>query len=472
MAQYDAIIVGSGPNGLAAAVTIARTGRSVLVVEGAARVGGGASTAELTLPGYRHDVCSAVHPLGVGSPLFRSLPLDEHGLRWLDPEIPLAHPLEHGAGAALHRELDATSAGLGDDGDAWRAGPGRVAEDWDDLEGAVLGPILRMPEKPVPLTRFGASAAMPATIYARRFSTAGARALFAGCAAHAFLPLGRPFTSSFGLVLGGLGHRHGWPVPAGGSQAIADALVSLLESMEGEIETGRWVTDLGDLPRARVTLLDLGPEAVRALAGPRIAPTRSRRMARFRRGPAVFKLDYALSGPIPWKYEPARRAGTVHVGGTMEEIATAEAAVWRGSDPGRPFMLVAQPTLIDPSRAPEGGHVLWVYAHVPYRSSTDWVESMEAQLERFAPGFRDLVMARSAMSPADLEARNPNLVGGDITGGSHTMRQLVFRPQPAVDPYRLGGGLYLCSASTPPGGGVHGMCGYHAARSALRRELA
>lgn len=472
MDRYVAIVVGSGPNGLSAAVTIAGAGRSVLMVEGAEAPGGGTRTEELTLPEYRHDVCSAVHPLGIGSPFFRSLPLQDHGLRWLQPEVALAHPLDGDTGAALHRDLESTVAGLGEDGKAWRDTVGRVARDWDGLEEAVLGPLVRIPRRPLPLAGFGLTAALPATVLARRFSTPEARALFAGCAAHAFQPLGRPFTSSFGLVLGGLGHRFGWPFAAGGSQAIADALVGVLRSRGGEIETGRWVDDLADLPRAAATLLDVSPSAALRLGSERIASVPRRLMRGFRPGPAAYKVDYALSGSVPWSYEPARRAGTVHVGGTIEEIAAAESACSRGVAPARPFLVVAQPTLVDPSRTPDGGHVLWVYAHVPSGSTDDWLPVVEAQLERFAPGFGDLVLARSAMNPAQLEAKNPNLVDGDIGGGANSLRQLVFRPKPAIDPYRLGAGLYLCSASTPPGGGAHGMCGYHAARSALRRELA
>ncbi len=471
MSARDAVVVGAGPNGLAAAVTLAAAGRSVLLVEAAATVGGGTRSAPLTGPGTVHDVCSAVHPLGVSSPFLRRLRLHEHGLGWVHPDLPLAHPLDGGAAAVLDRSVEATAAGLGADGDRWRHVLGAAAARWDDLALDVTGPLVRPPRHPVALARFGALAVLPAAPLARAvFREEPARALFAGMAAHAFLPLHHPFTASFGLALGASGHSAGWPFARGGSQRIADALLAVFLRLGGEVRTGWRVTDLDELPAARTVLLDLAPRRAADLLGDRMPARARRRFERFRHGPGAFKLDYLLSEPVPWTNEACGRAGTVHVGGTLAEVVEAEAAVTAGRHPARPFVLVAQPSLFDPTRAPAGRHTLWAYCHVPRGSTLDVTRAVEDQIERFAPGFRDVVLERRTMHCGDLEAYNPNYVGGDIAGGSHGGLQLVRRP--TLLPYRTGvDGVYLCSASTPPGAGVHGMCGHHAARLALRREL-
>jgi phytoene dehydrogenase-like protein len=466
--EYDAVVVGAGPNGLAAAIALARAGASVVVIEHGDRSGGGTRSAELTLPGFVHDVCSAVHPLGVASPYLRSLPLEAHGLRWLHPEVPLAHPLDDGRAAVLLRDLDATAEALGDRG--WRRLMGPLVASWDGVLDSILGPILRPPRHPVALARFGIRALWPATTLAGRMLDGQlAPALFAGIAAHSVAALHRPLTAATGLVLGAAGHAAGWPVAAGGSQRIADAMVSYLTSLGGRLETGRTVTDLRELPPARATLFDTSPRQLLDIAGDRLPPRYRRRLARFRHGPGAFKLDYALSGPVPWTAPACRRAGTVHVGGTLAEVAEAEEDVARGRHPERPFVLVAQQSVVDPARAPSGRHTLWAYCHVPAGSQVDMTAAVEAQIERFAPGFRDVVLARQATRPADLEAYNPNNVGGDISGGATDGIQLIFRPTVSANPYRTpAGDLFLCSSSTPPGGGVHGMCGYWGARQALR----
>jgi phytoene dehydrogenase-like protein len=467
--RYDAVVVGSGPNGLAAAIALARAGRSVLVLEGAESIGGGLRSQALTLPGFVHDVCSAIHPLGAGSTFFRSLPLADHGLEWIQPGLPLAHPLDDGTAAVLDRSLDATAAGLEADGGAWRSLFDPIVRGWESIAPEILAP-LHVPKHPFALARFGWTAVRSASGLARsRFRGERARALFAGLAAHSVLPLERPATAAAGLVLGALAHVVGWPMPRGGSQRFADALGSLLRSLGGEILTGATVQSLDDVPDAKAILLDVTPRQMLRIAGSRLTTRYRRALERFRYGPGVFKLDYALSDPVPWRAPACSRAGTVHVGGTLTEIAAAEAAVWRGEHPERPFVLVAQQSLFDPTRAPTGRHTLWAYCHVPAGSTVDMTARVEAQIERFAPGFRDLVLARSAMTPADLEARNPNRVGGDIGGGVQDLGQLFKRPVWSFTPYRTPlSGLYLCSSSTPPGGGVHGLCGFHAAAAVLR----
>ena len=473
MSPPDAVVVGAGPNGLSAAVTLARAGHSVLVLEAAATAGGGCRSEELTLPGFVHDVCAAIHPLGAASPAFAELPLADHGLEWVHPEAPAAHPLPDGRAAVLERSLDATAEGLGPDARAWRRAVGPLVRDWDGLSDSILGPMLRVPRHPVTLTRFGVRAVVPAKAFARRmFRGDAARGLFAGLAAHAILDLGSPLTASFGLTFAASGHAVGWPAARGGSQRVADALVSYLRSLGGAVETGCRVTSLADLPPARAVLFDLTPRQVVAIAGDRLDPKIRRRLGRFRYGPGSFKVDYALDGPVPWKTEECGRAGSVHVGGTLEEVVAAERDVAQGRHPERPFVLTSQPSRFDPTRAPAGRHTFWAYCHVPQGSTVDMTAAIEDQLERFAPGFRDLVLARHTMSPADLERHNANNVGGDVAGGSHGGLQLVARPRLAADPYRLtieGMDAYLCSASTPPGAGVHGMCGWWAAHSALKR---
>jgi phytoene dehydrogenase-like protein len=462
----DAVVVGAGPNGLAAAVALAREGRQVVVFEAATTIGGGARTEELTLPGFRHDVCSAVHPMGAGSPFFRSLSLADHGLDWVHPDTPLAHALEAGS-AALERSLEATAAGLGSDGDAWRALFGPLSEAWERLAEGVLGP-LRWPRHPRALFALGARAVRGADALARsRFRDAPARALFAGLAAHGTLPLTARPATAVGLVLGAAGHAVGWPFPRGGADRIPRALAAVLEAAGGEIRTGREVTGLEQLPPARVVLLDLTPLQFLRIAGRHLPPAYRRRLAAFRYGPGVFKLDWALDAPIPWRDEACRRAGTVHVGGELEEVAATEAAVHQGEVSARPFVLLAQPTLFDPTRAPEGKHVAWAYCHVPNGWRGDATRAIEDQIERFAPGFRDRILARSARGPRQIEADDPNCVGGSIGGGAMDVRQVLARP---VTPWRPYGtplqGVFLCSSSTPPGPGVHGMCGVHAARAA------
>lgn len=470
-ADYDAVVVGAGPNGLTAAAVLAVAGRDVLLVEAADRIGGGARTDELTLPGFHHDVCAAIHPLAAGSPAFAPFDLEVRGLEFVHPQLALAHPLPGGRAAVLDRAWDTTAGSIGRDAPRWRRALGPSVARFGDLIDELSGPLLHVPRHPLTLARFGVPALWPAATYVRRFRDAPARALFAGLAAHAMLPLTHPATASFGLLLGAAGHAVGWPVVRGGSQQVVEALAGIVREHGGEIATGRHVTDLASLPPASAYLLDTSPAAALAIARGRLPPHVRRALERFRPGPAAFKLDYALAEPVPWSSAACGSAGTVHVGGTFEEIAAAEAAVARGEHPPRPFVLVAQQSRFDPTRAPSGRHTLWAYCHVPNGSDVDMTEQVEAQFERFAPGFRDVVLARHVLRPRDLERRNPNKVGGDIGGGSLAGWQFVSRPRLTWNPYRLAPGVYLCSASTPPGAGMHGMCGAAAARRALRREL-
>jgi phytoene dehydrogenase-like protein len=472
---WDAVVVGAGPNGLAAAIELARSGLGVLVLEGAPEVGGSARTAELTLPGFLHDVGSAVHPLGVASPFLSSLPLADHGLEWLHPDIPVAHALDGGAAVPLHRSLEETAAGLGgQDAAAYRRLMDPLVRLWPDLVSHVLDAPLRPPRNPVLMARFAHRALRSAESLARSaFRGPAARALLAGNAAHSTLPLDHAPSAAIGLVLMAAGHAVGWPSPRGGAGALTGAMVSYLRSLGGTVETGHPVSDLRRLPASRAVLLALTARQVVAVAGGALPAAYARRLERWRYAPGAFKVDWALDGPIPWEAEACRRAGTVHLGGTLEEVAASEAAAWTGgAAPFPPFVLLAQPTLFDPTRAPPGVHVAWAYCHVPNGAGADMTGRIEAQVERFAPGFRQLVRARRVHAPADLEAWNPNLVGGDVSGGAPTLAQTFARPVLSATPWATPvKDLYLCSASTPPGGGVHGMCGYHAARTALRRTF-
>jgi phytoene dehydrogenase-like protein len=468
MPELDAVVVGSGPNGLAAAITLAREGRSVLVLEAAETVGGGVRSAELTRPGFVHDVCSAIHPLAKASPFLRELPLAEHGLTLIDPPAPLAHPLDDGTAVMLERSVEETAAGLGADSEAYRAVMGLFVDRSANLVPFLLGrsPLTR---RPLLAARFGFHALRSAVAFAKRFEGERARALFAGLAAHSIQDLRRPPTASFGLVLGLLAHTHGWPFVRGGSQQLADALASYLRSLGGEIEVGRHVDLLDELPSSRVTMLDITARQVLRVAGHRLPARYTRALRRYRYGPGVFKVDWALEGPVPWTAQDCARAATVHIGGTLEEIVASERAVWEGEAPERPFVLVAQQSPFDETRAPNGKHTLWAYCHVPNGSTEDMTERIEAQIERFAPGFRGLILARSVRGPAEIERYNENYVGGDINGGVQDLRQLYTRPVVRLNPYSTPvDGLYICSSSTPPGGGVHGLCGYYAARSALK----
>jgi phytoene dehydrogenase-like protein len=468
MPSPDAVVVGSGPNGLAAAITLAREGRSVLVLEAAETVGGGTRTLELTRPGFLHDICSTIHPLAEASPFFRQLPLAEHGLVLLHPDAPLAHPLDDGTAVMLERSVEATAAGLGVDAEEYRKLMTPFVDRSDRLEPFLVGrsPLTR---HPLLAARFGVVALRSAEAAVRRFTGERARALVAGLAAHSIQDLHRMPTASFALVLAILGHVRGWPVVRGGSQRLAEALASHLRSLGGLIETGRRVGALDELPRSELTMLDLTPRQVLRVAGGRLPARYARALRRYRYGPGVFKVDWALDGPVPWAAPEVGRAATIHVGGTFEEIAESESAVWRGEVPERPFVLAAQQTLVDGSRAPAGKHTFWAYCHVPSGSSIDMTERIESQIERFAPGFRELILERSVRGPAELERYDENYVGGDINGGVQDLRQLYTRPVLRLNPYSTPvNGLYLCSSSTPPGGGVHGLCGWYAARSALR----
>ena len=467
----DAVVVGAGPNGLAAAVTLALAGRSVLVVEAADTIGGGTRTEERTLPGFRHDVCSAVHPMGLLSPFLRTLPLAEHGLTWCAPELSVAHPLDRGRAVVLRRSVDETARGLGVDGPAWARLVNPLLRYGPDLMGDLMAP-LRWPRHPVGMARFGLRGLRSARSLCRRFRGDAARALFAGLAGHAILPLERAPTAAVGLVFALAGHLVDWPCARGGSATITQALASLLGSLGGRIRTGAPVRTLADLPPARAVLLDVSPRQALAIAGDALPAGYRRRLGRYRYGPGVFKLDYALDGPIPWRASECAGASTVHVGGTFEEIAASERDAFAGRITDRPFLIVCQQSHFDPTRAPAGRHTGYAYCHVPHGCTADLTEAVEAQIERFAPGFRDRILARRSLTPADLERHDANLVGGVIAGGVADLGQLFTRPVARWDPYATPNPrLFLCSASTPPGGGVHGMCGWWAARSALRRVL-
>ncbi|ASN52115.1 NAD(P)/FAD-dependent oxidoreductase [Sinomonas sp. R1AF57] len=465
----SAVVVGSGPNGLAGAVHLAMHGLDVRVLEAEPTIGGGCRSSVEDLPGLLVDECSAFHPFAAASPYLSGLGLEEHGLRWREPDVQLVHPLDGGRAAALWRDEARTASGLGPDGPAWDRLIGRAARSFGTLVEDILGPLVAVPRHPFALARFGLDAVLPATLSARRWRTDEARALFGGIAAHAFAPLDSPFTSSVAIVLAAAAHTVGWPVAEGGSGAITAALAARLARFGGSIETGRRVEDVRELDGADVVLLDVTPSAAARILGDRLPPRVAASYRRFRHGPAAYRVDFAVEGGIPWASELARRAGTVHVGGTLEEIAEAEAATARGRMPARPFVLVGQQYLADPGRSRDGVHPVWAYAHVPHAFAGDATEALVGQIERFAPGFRRTVRATAVRGPAALEAHNANYVGGDIGAGANTGLQLLARPRLTPDPYATGApGVYLCSASTPPGAGTHGMGGYRAASAALR----
>lgn len=465
---YDAVIVGSGPNGLSAAITLAQAGLATLVVEAKATPGGGLRTQEVTLPGFRSDVCAAIHPLGVASPFFRRLPLAEYGLQWIQPPLPLAHPLDGGAAVAVSRSLAETASALDRDGPAYRRLFAPLVAHWPDVLDDLLAP-LHWPRRPALLGAYALPLASPAAVLARAcFRSEPARAVFAGMAAHSLLRLDRPPSAAFGLVLTMLAHGVGWPLAQGGSQSLADALVRHLQRLGGDIVCGWPVATLAELPRARCYLFDTSPRTLLTIAGKRLPAVYRWQLAHYRYNPGAFKIDWALAEPIPWRNQICRQAATVHVGGTLAEIAAAERAVWQGRHPERPFVLLAQQSLFDPSRAPAGRQVAWAYCHVPNGSPVNMAGAIEAQVERFAPGFRDCILARAICSAAEMAGYNANYVGGDINGGVQDLFQLFTRPAWLPGPYRTPDpALYLCSSSTPPGGGVHGLCGWYAAQTVL-----
>lgn len=470
--DYDAVVVGSGPNGLSAAITLHHAGLSVLVLEAKATIGGGLRSAELTLPGFVHDICSAIHPLAVGSPFFRSLPLVDHGLEFITPPLAAAHPFDGNTAAALHPSIIATAKTLGADENAYQKLMEPIVRHWPSMAPDILGP-LRLPKHPVDMAQFGLDALLSASQLISRFKTKEMRGLLAGMAAHSIQPLSNLTTSAIALVLMAAGHLYGWPVPKGGSQAIANALASYFRSIGGTIETNTLVRSMNQLPSSKVVLFDVTPKQLLAIAGDRFSSGLKNRLyrwqlERYRYGMGVFKIDWALDGPIPFKAPECRQAGTIHIGGTFEEIAQAEQETARGKHPDRPFVLLAQQSQFDSSRAPYGKHTAWAYCHVPNGSTVDRTEAIEQQIERFAPGFRDRILARHTMNAVEMETYNPNYIGGDINGGVIDIGQLFTRPVVSLSPYRTSApGIFLCSSSTPPGGGVHGMCGYHAARVAL-----
>lgn len=471
--SFDAVVVGAGPNGLAAAVEIARAGRSVVVLEAADTPGGGCRSAELTLPGFVHDVCSAIHPLAIASPFFRSLPLERLGARLIHPDLPLAQPLDGGRAALLRRSVDDTAEAFEADARAYRRLMTPLVRNAEALIVDILGP-LGIPQHPLALTRFGLKGVRSATsLFGARFEGEEAKALLGGAAAHAMLPLDRPPTAAVGLLLCLLAHAVGWPLIEGGSQKLTDALVAYLRELGGEVRTGERVTSVAELPSSRSVLFDVSPQQVVSIAGDELPAGYRKRLSRYRHGPGVFKMDWALDGPVPWANEACGGAGTVHIGGTLEEMAVSERAPWEGRVPERPYFLLAQQSSSDPSRAPDGKHTVWGYSHVPAGCTVDMTERIESQIERFAPGFRDRIIGRHTFSPAQMEAYNANYIGGDITGGVQDLRQTFTRPVARVNPYTTPNErLFICSSSTPPGGGVHGMCGHYAAKAALGGPLA
>lgn len=466
--DYDAIVVGSGPNGLSAAITLQRAGLSVLLLEAKSTVGGGMRTEELCLPGFRHDICSAIHPMAAASPFFQSLPLKDFGLEYIYPSLPAAHPFDDGTAAVLNKSVEETTRLLGNDADAYIRLLLPVIQSWPAIVEDVLAP-LSVPKHPLLMAQFGAKAMLPAVTVGKRFKEKAARGLWAGMAAHSIQPLSNATTAAIGLVLMAVGHLHGWPIPKGGSQSIAKALADYFVSIGGKIELNTTVSSLQQLPSSHAVLLDVTPRQLLQIAGHQLSSIYKWQLSKYRYGMGVFKVDWALDGPIPFKAEACRQAGTVHIGNMLEEIATSEEATWKGGHPEKPFVLLAQQTVFDSSRAPAGKHTAWAYCHVPNGSTVDMTEAIEKQIERFAPGFRERILAKHVMNTAQLQDYNANYIGGDINGGVIDLRQLFTRPALRWSPYRTSAkGIYLCSASTPPGGGVHGMCGYHAATRALK----
>ena len=462
MPEYDVVVVGAGPNGLAAAAEMTRAGHKVLVLEQGSTIGGGTRTEPLTLPGFLHDVCSAIHPLGIASPFFTDIGLD---VEWIQPDLPLSHPLAGGRSGALWRDLEETATGFGSDGDRYLRIMRPLVESADKVIEDYLGPMSGIPKNPSSFIRLATRGALPASAIASGFSTQEARGVLAGLAGHAIAPFSSALTGGVALLFGVTAHAYGWPLVAGGSQRVAEALAKVVTDGGGSIETDRPISSLEELPPTGVVILDVMPRSALRIAGPRVDMRHRRKYSAWKSGPAVFKVDWALDGPIPWLDETSPRAGTVHVGGTWEEVIEAEDTVHRGEHPERPFVLLSQQSLFDPSRAPEGKHTAWAYTHVPNGSVVDMTAAIESQIERFAPGFKDLVIDRHTMNAEGFEAHNPNYIGGDIAGGGFGPRK-VFQFG-ATGPYRIGDGIYLCSSATPPGAGVHGMCGFYAARAAI-----
>ncbi|MFZ0667482.1 MAG: NAD(P)/FAD-dependent oxidoreductase [Acidimicrobiales bacterium] len=465
----DAVVVGSGPNGLAAAITLAKAGLSVEVFEGAKTPGGGCRTEELTLPGFHHDVCSAVHPLLMMSPFFKQMNVEQLGVKLLTPKYAFCHPLDGGRVGAVSMSVDETASGLGADARTYRRTFRPLARNAQKIVPTLLEPLRSVPRHPLAMGKFGIEGLFPARTLAKRFTTEEARGIFAGAAAHSMLELNAPLTGSFGLLFTTMAHSSGWPIVEGGSAHITDAMMSVIESMGGEVHTGHWIKSLDELPKSKLVMLDVTPRQFLQMAKGDLPPRYSRALEHFKYASGVCKVDWVLSGPVPWTAEQCRQAGTVHVGGTFDEVAKSESDVAAGRHPVRPYCLVAQPSVLDPTRAPDGMSTLWAYCHVPSGSNIDMTDRIEAQIERFAPGFRDRIVAKATRTAVTTERHNPNCVGGDVSGGLANLRQTLFRPTVAWNNYKTPiDGVYLCSASTPPGGGVHGMCGFNSARSALR----